>query len=303
MAELGELTLVASASPADTVLAPLEHGQIDSAIERLQTKYDFNVFGLLRDYDIDGDVVDAVEARALPAQYRIVEGDSVATDRDVVVPNDLVGQVMETRGVDEVRIHRNLLTFFRSVFETAKQGQRVEMLAAWEVGRFVGLLLNDEMRLRQNRLPFVGFRALEFSKLVYEEVSGHKFTAEEITPEAQRQHYLHVLPERVASSVGMAVLIDSGMAEEKPVIGLVKKMREHALQPVYNAMEFQVGRDNQEVINLQSGQVPSDTSEISDMPLSLPELGAIFPLDSRGLKAYCEYLKDTDKVSFLPSSS
>ncbi len=302
MTELGELTLVAQANDTDVVLPPPEHGQIDSAIERLQTKYDFSVFDLLRDYDIDSEAVDAMEKRTLTAQYSVVEGDSVETDRDVIVPNDLVGQVMETRGVDEVRIHRNLLTFFRSVFESAKQGERVEMLVAWEVGRFVGLLLNDEMRLRQKRLPFVGFRALEFSKLVYEEVSGNKFTAEEITLEAQRQHYLHALPERVASSVGMAVLIDSGMAEEKPVRGLVKKMREHALQPVYNAMEFRVGRDNQEVINLKSGQVPSDTSDMGDIPLSLSELGAIFPLDSSGLKAYCEYLKDTDKITFLGSS-
>ena len=273
-------------------------GSVNSLVESLRANSGVDVYDLLRERSIDTAVIDTIQQSVQTANYVVVDRDSVATDHDVVVPHDLLVQKCEVKGQDLVYVHKSLLTHFRETFIDKSSEKRLELLTTWEMSRYIGRLLHNNLLIRLDPLPLVKFGALDFSKKVCNELSDEPVDIEEVSNQTARDHYLYALPERVASAVGLAILRDSEMATEAQLNVLIKKMRSHALQPLYNALEFTAGSFGRSILPMQSGGVAEQIAS-GDAPFSFAEMGAVFPLDYSDLNAYCQYLEDTDRVISL----
>ena len=211
--------------------------------------------------------------------FRVVEGESLATDMEVAVPGNLVDHKAALQGIDVVKVHFNLINSFENVFSKTKSPEEIKTLVwLWELGRYAGLQLHRQVVFKQYPIGFPrNFKGAEFWKQLSTDLFPDRQLPDQITDEAFIDHFSIALPERIASTVASCMLIHSGQATADQLKHLNSNLRLRALRPVRNAQEF----------GITSGTT------------SLYEFGSVSPLNLSDFLEYLEYVKDTTNLEFL----
>jgi hypothetical protein len=150
------------------------YGDVKDLIHNLHVNLNFEPIKLFEEYAIDGGLVDTITERVSMAKFKAVTGDSLSTDLTVQVPNDLRDQMAVSRNQDVVKVHANLIDSFLDVLDVNKD-TTIQTVYAWEIGRYLGRLLHDEVILRQRPI------GLPQKKQFSEEFYGKIFSDLDIT--------------------------------------------------------------------------------------------------------------------------
>lgn len=253
------------------------YGDVKDLIHNLHVNLNFEPIKLFEEYAIDGGLVDTITERVSTAKFKAVTGDSLSTDLTVQVPNDLRDQMAVSRNQDVVKVHANLIDSFLDVLDVNKD-TTIQTVYAWEIGRYFGRLLHDEVILRQRPIGLP--QKKQFSEKFYGKIfSDLDITVPlDITGELESDHFRHALPERIASTVGGGILIMSGIITSTEFDKMVDHFRSRIVRDYTAARDFGVNDSN---------------------GISIAEFGATHPIDFEDLRWYCQYVRDTDSVSFL----
>jgi len=252
------------------------YGSVAELLPTLEAN-DFHLPAAFDVLGIDTVIGDKVIDRMQTGIFRVIDGESLASDLEVTLPANLVDQRALYQGRDVCKVHFNLLNSFDGVFRKTKQDEAIkQQVWLWEIGRYAGRLLHKEIVFKQYPIGFPPtFASTEFWHNLSDELLPDRPFPETLPDESHMEHLNIALPERVASTFAKHMLVGSGNATEEQMDQLFFNLHTRALRPVRNAREF----------GANIGEV------------SLEEVGATTPLSNEEFKAYLEYGQDVSNVA------
>jgi hypothetical protein len=222
------------------------NGNLIDVVDSLESKLG-TVRGALDRLNIDEFHMDWITDGMNRAQYRVVAGESIATDLEIVFNGNLRDQLAEARGADSVKVH---LSIFESFAETAKnielpEGATPQWLTwTWEMGRYAGKLLHRRTAISLAPLgvpPRLGMQ--EFMSRLGNDIYGEDINVvdikhSDVSDRAVDDYFTSGLPERLASAMGNYFISHFYGVSEQFLEKFNGHIRESAIRPFVLAQEF-----------------------------------------------------------------
>lgn len=261
-----------------------ERGELSVVVDAIQAQTGRTIGGLLETLELEDVYLDRVNNSLSEAMYRVVGGDSIATDLDIMLLGNLLDELAQLRGSDSVKVHLSVFDAMRAASNHAHlpEGLSAQNLTwIWEIGRYVGRVIQRKTDARTAPLSIPSSLGIaSFQNKIIVDMLGEDHDLTIPKPDRNmKEDYLQVgLPERLASAFGNVFMEYFYEINDDVTHQFNCNLREAVIRPYHLAHDF--GNDFRPEITFR-------------------ELAASHPLSNEELHSYLEYISRPSDIIYL----